>query len=230
MNNAKIKKIKLIAFDLDNTLYDESLYFKYGINSISLKLKKELGLDPNKSEKKLWKILNENGKHYHHLFDDFLKEVNLEKNDYLPKLLKTFTDVNQKLILFSGVADLLKKLKEKYRIAIITNGRQEIQKNKINLLNIKQFFDFIIYSSELKEDKPSKFPFQYLLDQANIKSENMIYVGDNPLTDFKGAKQLGIFTIRIPNKEFDRTHFNEKNDADLKINKLNELIKILNMK
>ena len=53
----KIKNVKLIAFDLDNTLYDETLYFTHSFKIITKYLKNNFGIDPKKAEKTLWKIL-----------------------------------------------------------------------------------------------------------------------------------------------------------------------------
>ena len=58
-----LKNIKLIAFDLDNTLYDETVYFKHSFKIITPYLKNKFNIDPKKSEKSLWWILRKNGKH-----------------------------------------------------------------------------------------------------------------------------------------------------------------------
>ena len=60
----RLKNIKLIAFDLDNTLYDETIYFKHSFKIITPYLKNKFNIDPKKSEKSLWEILRKNGKQY----------------------------------------------------------------------------------------------------------------------------------------------------------------------
>ena len=48
MKKINEENIKIIAFDLDNTLYDETIYFDFGIDIVVDKLEKELGLDTKK--------------------------------------------------------------------------------------------------------------------------------------------------------------------------------------
>ena len=133
-----LKNIKLIAFDLDNTLYDETVYFKHSFKIITPYLKNKFNIDPKKSEKSLWWILRKNGKHYHHLFDDLLFEYDI-KPENLQKLLSLFKSVNGKLSLFPNVRNLLIQLKRRYQLSMITSGIQEVQKNKINLLKAKSY-------------------------------------------------------------------------------------------
>ena len=228
MKKINEENIKIIAFDLDNTLYDETIYFDFGIDIVVDKLEKELGFDPKKMKNELLDILKKNGKHYHYLFDDFLKIYSLEKEEYLPKILNFFSQVEKDLKTFEGVTELLQKLSQKYELVIITNGRKEIQERKIKLLNIKNFFSLIIFASEF-EDKPSKKPFEHLLQVKKIDSHEIIYIADNPETDFIGAKKLGITTIRIHNKEFENKVLNKKYDADFYIKNVRELEEILNL-
>ena len=62
MYDKKIKNIKLIAFDLDNTLYDETQYFKQSFQLIIPYLKNNFNIESKKCEKSLWSILKKNGK------------------------------------------------------------------------------------------------------------------------------------------------------------------------
>lgn len=213
----RIKKIKLIAFDLDNTLYDEIQYFQHAFDIISSSLQTELGLNSKKIKNDLLLILKNHGKHYHSLFDDFISNYNLDHDHYLPYLLKLYCEVDKKLLPYPGVKDLLLELNQKYEIAIITSGMYDGQKNKIRLLEFENIFKTIIFGSKLSEDKPSIVPFEYLLKITKTIPEQVVYIGDNPLTDFRGANQLGILTIRTNNPEFDNIDVNLLDTANIEI-------------
>ena len=58
----------------------------------------------------------------------------------------------------------------------------------------------------------------------NINPEKSFYIADNPLVDFKGAKEAGFNTIRIKRGEF--SHIPPNEDIDTEINSLNELLDI----
>ena len=169
----RLKNIKLIAFDLDNTLYDETIYFKYAFKIITPYLKNNFNIEPKKSEKKLWEILRKNGKHYHHLFDDLLVEYDI-KPENLQKLLFLFKSVNRKLSLFPNARNLLIQLKKNYKLSMITSGIQDVQRNKINLLDIQDYFEPIIFSSTIKHDKPDETPFRQLIKLTGIDAENIV--------------------------------------------------------
>lgn len=214
----KLKYIKLIAFDLDNTLYDENQYFEHAIKLIGLDLEKKLHIESGKTEKILWKILKKKGLHYHHLFDDFLAECGLESKKYLSHLIELFKKVNKKLELFPGVRDLLTELKNAYTLSMITNGMYEVQKNKIRLLDLESFFDPIIFSSQINGSKLAELSFKQLLEKTKTSPKEVVYIGDNPLTDFKGANSLGIITIRVENPAFSHINIDKEWDAILKVN------------
>ena len=155
----------------------------------------------------------------------FLIEYNLDREN-LPKIILLFRSVNKKLFLFPETKKLIKILKKKYILSIITSGIYEVQKNKVKLLGIEKIFEPIIYSSVLKKDKPNKMPFQELIKKTKINAENIVYVGDNPLDDFIAPNNLGMITIRIFNSDFKNIKIKRQNDAQIKIKKISEIKKI----
>jgi len=221
----RLKNVKLIAFDLDNTLYDETMYFNHSFKIITQYLENEFNIDPKKSGKSLWKILRKNGKHYHRLFDDLLIEYKVEPKN-LQNLLYLFKSVNKKLFLFPNVRNLLRELEKRYQLSMITSGMHEVQKNKIKLLNIQNFFDPVIYSSLLKKDKPDQIPFRELMKLTKINAEDIVYVGDNPFDDFIAPNNLGILTIRVYNSDFKNIKIKEQNDAKIKLENIIDMKKI----
>jgi putative hydrolase of the HAD superfamily len=218
--------VKHISFDLDNTLYDESIYFKSAIDDISKFLESHEQINKKKIELFLWSTLRTNGLHYHHLFDDLLEQFKLDSNYFL-KIMEIFKSTTPALDFFKGTPEMLKKLKKSFGLSIITSGQKENQENKIKLLNAKKYFDLIIFSSTLKEDKPSSIPFQHLLNLTKLESQDIIYVGDNPMMDFKGANDLGIFTIGIKNNLLKNKKIENDFKPKIEIKNLLELQKYL---
>ena len=65
-----------------------------------------------------------------------------------------------------------------------------------------------------------------------MKTENTIYVGDNPLKDFFAAKKLGVITVRIKRKKGEYKNLRvsppyEANYTIFSLLELEEIIKIL---
>ena len=59
--------------------------------------------------------------------------------------------------------------------------------------------DAIVYSDALGRNawKPSPLPFKAVLQRLSLSGDEAIYVADNPAKDFRGARQVGMGTVRI---------------------------------
>lgn len=60
--------------------------------------------------------------------------------------------------------------------------------------NLDQYIDFHIYSDELKISKPNPLVFQEvrnLVKNPDLLSEKILHIGDNPVADYKGARDFG---------------------------------------
>ncbi|MFP6664119.1 MAG: HAD family hydrolase [Deltaproteobacteria bacterium] len=201
----RLEGIELVAFDLDNTLYDEGAYFARALDTIAPEIARRSGGDGGRIRLRFDEILQREGKHYHHLFDDVLGEEGLAKEEHLEDLLGLFSKVEGKVELFAGVRELIAALRPHFRLGLITSGRKAVQVNKLRLLELAATFDAVVFSSTLAENKPARLPFQTLCDELGVAPEHSVYIGDNPLFDFKGSGELGMTTIRVDNREFD-TH------------------------
>jgi putative hydrolase of the HAD superfamily len=60
--------------------------------------------------------------------------------------------------------------------------------------NLDQYIDFHIYSDETNCSKPDPRIFQEvrnLLNNKDLDSAQILHIGDNPIADYKGAKDFG---------------------------------------
>lgn len=219
--------LDLVAFDLDNTLYDEGQYFSAAFAVIAPALAARCGTDAGDIARRLEAVLRAKGRHYHHLFNDVLAELGLEVATELPGVLERFRSVRAALIPFPGVEALLADLGRRYRLGLITSGMRAVQENKIGLLGVGAHFAHIVFSSTLSENKPGRLPFQTLLDAVGVTPARAAYVGDNPLVDFRGANDLGMLTVRVRNPEFDAILVTEGSDARIRIERVTELRALL---
>jgi putative hydrolase of the HAD superfamily len=216
--------MKAIFFDLDNTLYDTHRYYLGAFEKISDYLSSKFQINKEQIYKFLVNLWGEKSSMYSHLFDDLLEHQNLS-HDLIPDLLKIFNEHQiEKIDLYKDVIPVLKNLGKNYKIGLITDGTVSRQSRKIQSLEIEKFFDVVIFTKNL-EPKPSPKPYNEALDKTGIKSQDSIYVGDNPLLDFKGAKQVGMKTIRVRRGEFETIANND--DVDFTIKNLFELEGIL---
>lgn len=219
--------IELVAFDLDNTLYDEGLWYDAALPPIASHLAARSGRPASAIEASLRETLRERGRHYHHLFDDALREVGLPREPHLGELLAIFREAPQALQPFPGMRELLADLGARYRLGLVTSGQHPVQERKLELLGIRPLFASVIFSSTLPENKPGRMPFARLLAAVGVEAPRAVYVGDNPLFDFRGANELGMLTVRVPNPELDGLVVAEGWDARLRVNGISELRSLL---
>lgn len=216
-------EIELVAFDLDNTLYDEGLYYEAAFRRLVPVLSERSGHAAPQILGRLREILAEKGKHYHFLFSDLLAEIGLNPKDDLPWVLDGFRSVEDPLEPFAGVRELLYDLRGRYRLGLITSGMQRVQENKLRLLALGDVFDAVVFSSSLPENKPGPMPFRVLLERVGVEPSRAVYVGDNPLFDFRAPNQLGMWSVRVRNPELDGQSFPPADDAPWKVERVTDL-------
>jgi len=136
---------------------------------------------------------------------------------------KEFLDVIQKTeIIDDKTIELVKKLKRKYKLAIVANNVKNWVMKKLEKYKIKNFFDIIVVSSEVGVRKPDPRIFSFTIKKLNVKPEECIFISDELNDDLSGAKVLGIKTIWLK-KEKEEITF----QPDFIINSLNEVEEIL---
>ena len=99
--------------------------------------------------------------------------------------------------LFPNTIEILKYLKPKYNLHIITNGFQEIQDRKLQKSGIDGFFEYVINSETAGVKKPNPKIFQAALDYAEVAATNAIMIGDSLEADILGAKAVGFQTLHF---------------------------------
>lgn len=109
-------------------------------------------------------------------------------------------------------------------IAILTNGQEIHQKDKVRTLGMYQYLDdFCVFSSEgIGYAKPDPKAFQTVAKKMNSACEDWFYIGDNYINDMEGAKKAGMKTIHL-----NRHHLMEGPMSDFIVYSEEELVNLL---
>lgn len=185
--------LKVIIFDLDNTLYDETIYLKLVFQQYALI--KNINVDD-----KLKYITSS----FRRCNTDILKAMleligsyNQSSHDLLFKLYHSSqVDIDVDISILS----MLKNLKDKgYTLVILTNGVVSVQKNKIKNLRLFNSVDFIFYAREFgaKYEKPHRSAFQRISKQLGTSASSMLMIGDNFHCDILGAINTGLKAVYL---------------------------------
>ena len=86
-------------------------------------------------------------------------------------------------------------------IGIVTNGPTEVQRAKLELLEVDHLVDFVLVSEEFGVAKPEPEIFREALRLAGVKPEEAIFVGDSVEFDMAGARAAGVPTVWVNRDE-----------------------------
>ena len=96
-----------------------------------------------------------------------------------------------------GAEDALDRLAERFRLAIITNGIVDVQREKLVRAGLMERFDVVVISAEIGRGKPHRSVYDETLRRLGLPAEACIMVGDNFDKDVAGAQALGIRGVWI---------------------------------
>ncbi len=204
-----MKKYKHLFFDLDHTLWDFERSAEETLRELFQELKiHQLGnftfadflAHFSRIHHQLWDLYN------HHQIDR--QSIRKQRFELIRGALGVppnpiFEQLNdayikrcpQKPYLIPHAADALEYLKDSYHLHIITNGFDQIQRNKMENSGIFHHFSTIVTSETIGARKPSKEIFEFALKISNATVENSIMIGDNLITDIGGASNAKLDTI-----------------------------------
>jgi putative hydrolase of the HAD superfamily len=112
-------------------------------------------------------------------------------------------------------------LKEKYPMAIITNGFPEAQYPKMKASGLDTYFQHVVMSEMVGYRKPDRQIFEHAMHLLGAEPKTSVMIGDNPKTDIRGAEAAGMKAI------FYNPAGNRKSVTEWEIQSLDELVGIL---
>lgn len=186
-----------IIFDLDDTLFSEQDYVLSGFRAVADWAAASSGISARDGYAELLALYAQGVRG--DTFNRWLEARGLASSLALADLIRTYREHEPTLAPFPEVVPLLERLREHHRIGLVSDGYLGVQQRKFRALGLEQYFGAVVFSDQLGRDywKPSQRPFQTVLAQLNVEPARSIYVGDNPLKDFLGARQLGMKTLWV---------------------------------
>jgi putative hydrolase of the HAD superfamily len=103
----------------------------------------------------------------------------------------------QRYRLYADVPGVLDQLAPEYRLVLVTNGLGDLQREKIEAVNLRRWFSRIAISGEVGSWKPDSGIFHHALKLAGAKPAEAVMVGDSLERDIRGAAALGIGTVWV---------------------------------
>lgn len=202
-----------VYFDLDNTLYDQTVYVQQIARTIAIHFgKKRYYADIMR----LWK---KRGPHYPRLFDEFLRNANLYSAKNVRTCVRIYHDPPRlRLSLYKDARATFKKLaKRGITIGIITDGYASMQQRKMRALGISRSVARAHIHCTHAYGTSKADPAFWKKIRIQAAGAKNWYVGDDPLVDFKASKRAGFITVRMRCGIFSRVRGRKKDiDHDIR--------------
>lgn len=205
-------KKKAIIYDFDNTLYSvESIGDE--IFAPLFKLIADCGEYEGRLEKIKEDIM---GKPFQvvaadHRFSEELKQKGTD-------LLKTLTYKGE-IAPYDDYDEIKKIPAERF---LVTTGFLDLQWSKIRKMNIETDFSEIHVVDPSISKKTKKDVFRDVMDRKGYKTSEVLVVGDDPESEIRAARELGIDTAL-----FDRYNQHTGHSSNYRISNLKELAPLL---
>lgn len=193
--------IKVIAFDADDTLWVNEPYFRASEEKFCELLGEYASLQ--ELERELFKIEIENLALYGYGIKGFVLSMietalKVSGNTISPDIIEKITDLgkqmlNQPIEILDGVEQVLKAVKDKYRIVVATKGDLLDQERKLKRSGLGDYFHHIEIMSE-KDDAN----YQKLLKHLDIKPEEFLMIGNSLKSDILPVLNIGGHGVHVP--------------------------------
>jgi len=194
-------KIKVIAFDADDTLWENEPYFLETEKKLCALL--EDFLPQHTTSQELFKTEMANLSLYGYGIKGFMlsmvetairvsdKTIN---NEIIEKIIQYGKELLAKPIeLLDGVEEVLQTLKGKYRLVVATKGDLLDQERKLKKSQLEHYFHHVEVMSEKGEPDYIK-----LIKHLDIKPEEFLMLGNSLKSDIMPVLAIGGHGIHIP--------------------------------
>lgn len=183
---------KVVCFDLDDTLYKEIDFLKSGYKKVAELVGRRFGLD-------VWSIYGQLLKWYQNGENAFARlNEKYGIDNPIEDYLNVYRYHHPAIELSKETRNVLTQLKEEgVVLAIITDGREITQNQKIEALGLSEWVDneFIVINEAKEHFKPNHWSFDKMMlccyQKYPDNNFDFFYVGDNTEKDFIAPNQLG---------------------------------------
>lgn len=205
--------VKAVFFDFDDTLQSRKGAYRLYCEDFLTKY------FPDISEEERERKLDEMEEHVDGGYKDrevyFPEMIELwswENHPPLQELYDSFNyDFGKHVVMLDGAVDVLKQMKERgYILGAVTNGVSSLQNIKLDTAGIRSLFDVVVVSGDIGIYKPDRRIFDEAARRAGIPNEKVLFVGDHPINDIKGALGAGMKAIRMNYGDFKGKGLGEK--------------------
>ncbi|MDF4204621.1 HAD family hydrolase [Maribacter sp. SA7] len=193
--------INVIGFDADDTLWVNETYFRDTEDKFANLLEKYE--TKNKIDQELFRTEIKNLNLYGYGVKGFMLSMiecalELSNNEVSTKTLGALLDLGKDMItqpveLLDGVEDVLKSLKDRYRLIVLTKGDLLDQERKLERSGLSEYFHHVEVLSDKKEKN-----YSHLLEHLQIAPGEFLMIGNSLKSDVLPLVEIGARAVHVP--------------------------------
>ena len=199
--------IRVITFDLDNTLWDvEPVLLRAEEVQRAWLLRHRPGAIDDYDHQRLWQFKQSVWQRHPGLLHDvsamrrqMLLELQLaagfsaeEAQDGAEQAFAIFLNERQRVELYAEALEVLEELAGQYTLGALTNGNADVFKTDAG-----EYFDFAFLAEQVGASKPAPDMFLAAMETSGVDAGAIIHVGDDPEHDVAGASAMGMHTVWV---------------------------------
>ncbi|XP_010901519.2 N-acylneuraminate-9-phosphatase [Esox lucius] len=199
--------IKAILLDLDNTLIDTAGAGRVAIQNVTELLKSTLGDKHNISDicdsfkRKLFDETFDptSGRTIDEVrighWEESIHEIMAEGagSSLASECYYLWKNTRLELLTITApVLTMLKLLRKKQKLLLLTNGETQTQREKVVAVGCEGLFDAVVVGGEHAEEKPALSIFSHCFGLLGVQATDCVMVGDSLDTDIAGGANAGV--------------------------------------
>ncbi len=205
MNLDTYKNIRYIAFDADDTLWENEMFFRKAEQEFYALMRPFVNEEI--ANKELFRTEVHHLKDYGYGITSFMlsmieSAIKLSEHKILASDIQNIIRIGQDLlnhpvVLLDGVKQVVQEYAQsEYQLTLITKGTLKEQERKINLSGLKELFNHIEIVSEKTEAV-----YRRIFDKYKIDAERFVMIGNSLKSDILPVLDAGGKAIHIPHQQ-----------------------------
>lgn len=193
--------VKLIVFDLDDTLTSEWQHAFSGYRAVADTLADELCAPFDLVERMVH--------HYQagdrsRVFNAVLDDLGRTDADVLvPRMIEIYRTHQADIELFPDADAALTRLRPSYQLGVLSDGPVEKQGAKVDRLGLRECVDHVVLTWQWGEaySKPHERGYRWLEEACGVSGRACVYVGNDVAKDFVAPNRLGWRSVMVDRPE-----------------------------
>jgi 2-haloalkanoic acid dehalogenase type II len=110
-------------------------------------------------------------------------------------LARRYADLHAEAKLYADAGPLIERLQEQFRVGILSDADTDFLSASLGRSGLG--VDAVLCSQELAIYKPHVTAFRSICGRLDAAPDEVVFVGDDPVTDIEGARLAGLHTVWV---------------------------------